>query len=310
MTAGRIHRFGPPDVIELEQVEVPTPGNGEILVRVKAAGVGPWDSWIRMGRSVLPQPLPLTLGSDISGVVESVGSGVREFAQGEAVFGVTNARFTGGYAEYAVAAAGMMAPKPKTLLDVEAASVPVVAVTAWQMLFDYAGLSAGQTAFIHGAAGNVGRYAVQLARRNGLRVMASARPADSAAIRTLGADDVVDVPSRRLSQLARTADAAIDTVGGETQALLFDIVKPGGTVVSAVSRPDEKEASRHRLRSIFFVVEIARPYLSRMATLFDAGGLKASVGHVLPLAEARTAHEMLDGRLPRPGGKIVLLVAR
>src|SRR5882672_5250770 len=107
MTVGRIHRFGPPDTIALEQLEVPEPREGEILVRVKAAGVGPWDAWIRMGRSALPQPLPLTLGSDISGVVDEVGPGVSEFTPGEAVFGVTNARFTGGYAEYAVAAAGM-----------------------------------------------------------------------------------------------------------------------------------------------------------------------------------------------------------
>ena len=189
MTAGRINRFGPPNVIRLEEIEVPKPGDGEILVRVKAAGVGPWDAWIRMGRSVLPQPLPLTLGSDISGVVDEVGSDVHEFAPGEAVFGVTNRRFTGGYAEYAVAQAGMMAGKPGTLLDVEAASVPVVAVAAWQMLFDYAGASSGQTVFVHGAAGNVGGYAVQLARWRGLRVIASARAADSAAVRALA--DVV-----------------------------------------------------------------------------------------------------------------------
>jgi NADPH:quinone reductase-like Zn-dependent oxidoreductase len=253
MTAGRIHRFGPPVTISLEQLEVPKPAEGEILVRVKAAGVGPWDAWIRMGRSVLPQPLPLTLGSDISGVVDEVGPGVSEFTPGEAVFGVTNARFTGGYAEYAVAAAGMMARKPETLVDVEAASVPVVAVTAWQMLFDHAGASTGQTVFTHGAAGNIGFRAVQLARRHGLRVIASARPAHSAAIRALGADDVVEVPSPRLKQLAQSADAAIDTVGGETQALLFELVKP------AVSPPDEKEASRRRLRAIFFVVEVATP---------------------------------------------------
>src|SRR5262245_46136198 len=202
MMAGRIHRFGPPDAIELQRIEVPRPEAGQILVRVKAAGVGPWDGWMRAGRSALPQPLPLTLGSDISGVVDAVGSGVGEFAPGDAVFGVTNPRFTDGYAEYAVVTAGMMARKPATLLDVEAASVPVVAVTAWQMLFDNAGASAGQTVFIHGAAGNVGRYALQLARWRGLHVIASARPVDIAAVRLLGADDVVEVPSARLNRLA------------------------------------------------------------------------------------------------------------
>jgi NADPH:quinone reductase-like Zn-dependent oxidoreductase len=309
MTAGRIHRFGPPDAIELEEIEVPKPGDGEILVRVKAVGVGPWDAWIRTGRSLLPQPLPLTLGSDISGVVEELGSDVSEFAPGEAVFGVTNARFTGGYAEYAVATAGTMARKPATLLDVEAASVPTVAVTAWQMLFDHAGASTGQTVFVHGAAGNVGAYAVQLARWRGLRVIAGARAGAAAAVRDLGADDVVEVPSARLGQFAKCADAVIDTVGGDSQTHLFELVRPGGTLVSAVSKPDEGWASRYRVRAIFFVAEIASPYLIQLAKLIDAGTLKTSVGHVLPLSEARMAHEMLEGRRPRPGGKIVLLVA-
>jgi NADPH:quinone reductase-like Zn-dependent oxidoreductase len=309
MTAGRIHRFGPPDAIELEQIEVPRPGDGEILVRVKAAGVGPWDAWIRAGRSVLPQPLPLTLGSDICGVVDELGPDVREFALGEAVFGVTNARFTGGYAEYAVATAGMMARKPATLLDVEAASVPVVAVTAWQMLVDHAGAAAGQTVFIHGAAGNVGAYAVQLARWRGLRVLASARAGSAPAVHALGADDVIEVPSARLGELARCADAVIDTVGGDTQTLLFELLKPGGTLVSAVSKPDERRASRYRVRAIFFIVEIASPYLIQLAKLIDAGALKPSVGRVLPLSEARMAHEMVEGLRPRPAGKIVFLVA-
>src|SRR5260370_21223436 len=250
-----------------------------------------------MGRSVLPQPLPLTLGADISGVVDEVGPGVSEFTPGEAVFGVTNARFTGGYAEYAVAAVGMMARMPGTLVDVEAASVPVVAVTAWQMLFDHAGASTGLTVFSHGAAGNVGLFAVQLARWRGLRVIASARAAHSAAIRALGADDVVEVPSPRLKHFAQSADAVIDAVGGETQALLFELVKPGGAVVSAVSPPDEKEASRRGLRAIFFVVEIATPYLARIAGLIAAGELKTSLGRLFALAAPRTAHASLDRRL-------------
>jgi len=187
--------------------------------------------------------------------------------------------------------------------------VPVIAVTAWQMLFDHAAVSAGQTVFIHGAAGNVGAYAVQLARWRGLRVIASARAAGAATVRALGADDVVDVPSARLGELAGCADAVIDTVGGETQPLLFELAKPGGTVVSAVSRPDEGRASRHGVRAIFFLVEIASPYLTQLATLIDAGVLKPSVGRVLPLSDVRIAHEMVDGRLPRPAGKIVLLVA-
>src|SRR5689334_17694607 len=171
--AWRVHEFGPPEIMKFERVARPEPGPGEVLVKVEAAGVGPWDGWIRAGKSALPQPLPLTLGSDLSGTVAAVGSGISELAVGDQVFGVTNAQFLGAYAEYAVASAGMLAKKPSSLSYAEAASVPVVAVTAWQGLFDHAHLEAGQTVVIHGAAGNVGAYAVQLARRARLRSIAT-----------------------------------------------------------------------------------------------------------------------------------------
>src|ERR1051325_8216600 len=139
MKAVRIHSFGSLDVIQLEEVPKPQPSEGEVLVQVKAVGVGPWDAWIRSGRSVLAQPLPLTLGSDLSGVIESVGPGVDDFDVGAEIFGVTNESFTGASAEYAIAKASMIAEKPKSLNFVHAASVPVVAVTAWQMVFDQIG---------------------------------------------------------------------------------------------------------------------------------------------------------------------------
>src|SRR5262249_39867673 len=151
----------------------PCPAAGEVLVKVHAAGVGPWDAWIRAGKSALPQPLPLILGSDLAGEVTALGADVSDMAVGDRVFGVTNTQFLGAYAEYAVASAAMLAKKPGSLGYVEAASVPVIAVTAWQGLFDYARLEAGQTVVIHGAAGNVGEFAVQFARRANLRVVAT-----------------------------------------------------------------------------------------------------------------------------------------
>jgi NADPH:quinone reductase-like Zn-dependent oxidoreductase len=154
--ACRVHSFGPPEVITMEDIARLEPGEGEVLVRVKAAGVGPWDAWIRAGKSALPHPLPLTLGSDLSGVVETLGARVTAFEPEDHVFGVTNPRFIGAYAEFAVVSAGMIAKKPARLGDIEAASIPVVAVTAWQALFEQADLAHGQTVLIHGAAGNVG----------------------------------------------------------------------------------------------------------------------------------------------------------
>lgn len=165
MRAARIHSFGPPDVVVVEDVPVPSPGPGEILVRVMAAGVAPWDALIREGESkVSPQP-PLTLGSDLSGVVEKVGSGVSDLAPGDEVYGVTNPQFCGAQAEFAVAMAGMVARKPQSLHYAEAASAPVIAVTAWQMLFQYAQATRGQTVMVVGAAGERG----SLRRTNGRR---------------------------------------------------------------------------------------------------------------------------------------------
>jgi NADPH:quinone reductase-like Zn-dependent oxidoreductase len=156
MMAWRVHEFGPPNVMRFEQVLRPTPGPSEVLVKVEAAGVGPWDGWIRAGKSALPQPLPLTLGSDLSGEIVAVGPGVSDLRVGDQVYGVTNPQFIGAYAEYALASAAMVSRKPTSLTHIDAASVPVIAVTAWQALFDQAQLKAGQTVVIHGAAGNVG----------------------------------------------------------------------------------------------------------------------------------------------------------
>src|SRR3954467_5746912 len=150
MKAARIHRFGPPDVIEVEDIPCPSPKPGEVLMRVAAAGVGPWDALIREGRSTVSPPPPLTLGSDVSGVVEAVGPGVSPFKKGDEGYGVTNPQFVGANAEFAVASASMVAPKPPRLTSLEAASVPVVAVTAWQMLFEHARPEAAQRVLILG----------------------------------------------------------------------------------------------------------------------------------------------------------------
>jgi NADPH:quinone reductase-like Zn-dependent oxidoreductase len=309
MKASRIHRFGPPDVIALEEIERPVPGEGEVLVRVKAAGVGPWDALIRTGTSGLPQPLPLTLGSDLSGSVEAIGGGQPTFEPGEEVFGVTNARFTDAYAEYAIASANMIARKPRTINDVEAASVPVIAVTAWQMLFDRAQLTAGQTVLVHGGAGNVGAYAVQLAHHEHARVIATASAADAAFVRGLGADQVIDFHAARFEDDAGPVDVVIDTVGGDTQRRSFAVLKPGGMLVSVVSQPDAQEAARRNVRTSYFIVDVTSRQLAQIASLIDAGQLTTSVGTVLPLADAQRAHEMLAGTVPHARGKIVLNVA-
>jgi len=308
MKAARILQFGPPEVILNTDVERPEPGEGQLLIRVKAAGVGPWDALIREGKSVILQPLPLTLGSDQAGVVEGVGSSVLGFKIGDEVYGVTNEQFTGAYAEYALASAAMVARKPKTLNFIEAASVPVVAVTAWQMLFDYAHATSGQTVLIHGAAGNVGAYAVQLARQAGLHVVATASARDADYVRQLGADRVLNYQAAPFEQSLRAVDVVIDTVGGETRERSFHVLKRNGILVSVASPIPKGMPENYGVKAVFFLVEVTTARLNTIAELFDTGKLVPQVGTVLPLKEARVAHEMLGGAAHNRG-KIVLEVA-
>jgi NADPH:quinone reductase-like Zn-dependent oxidoreductase len=308
MAAWRVYEFGPPDVMRLEQVPRPIPGAGEVLVKVHAAGVGPWDAWIRSGKSALPQPLPLTPGSDLSGEISVVGPGVTDVRAGDPVYGVTNPNFVGAYAEYALASAAMISRKPTSLTYVEAASVPVVAATAWQALFDHARVKAGQTVVIHGAAGNVGAYAVQFARRAGARIVATAAAEDLDFLHDLGANTVIDFRTQRFEQEVRDVDAVIDLVGGETQMHSFQILRPGGKLISAVSNPDRDLARTAGVEAVFFLVNVTSQHLAEIASLIDGGQLRSHVGAVLPLTNAREAHLMLDGSRPRPKGKIVLAI--
>ena len=300
-----MHAFGGVDAMVYEDVPKPAPGPGQVLIRVAATGVGPWDAWIREGKSVLPQPLPLTLGADLSGRIEEVGPDVAGFQPNDAVFGVTNARFTGAYAEYAVAETAMIAAKPARLSDVEAASVPVVGCTAHEMLFDHAGARAGQTVVVLGGAGNVGGYAVQLAQLAGARVVATARPRDFDLLRSWGVADIVAAGDAPPPELAAQADAVIDTVGGAALATAFAWLRRGGALISAVAEPDQSAARRHEARAQFMLVAVTTAALSRLAELIDAAKVSVRVGERLSLAEAPLAHQLLEaGKRP---GKIVLV---
>jgi len=304
MKAARVLRFGPPSVITNDDLPQPEPAAGQLLVRVKAAGVGNWDALIREGKVEL-QPLPIILGSEMSGIVEAIGVEVSGFKLGDEVYGATNEQFSGAYVEYALPLARMMAQKPKTLNFIEAASVPIVTVTAWQMLFDYADVTAGQTVLIHGAAGNVGAYAVQLARHAGLHVVATAGSADLDYVRGLGAERVVDYKRERFEEALTGVDVVLDTVGGETQQRSIRVLKPGGILVSVVSPIPETAQKHYGVRAAYFYVDVTTARLNKITELFDSGKLLTDVGTVLPLEQARVAHEMLEGA-PHRRGKIVL----
>lgn len=299
MRAVRIHQFGGPEAVVVEDVPVPAPEKGEVLVRVEAAGVAPWDAIIREGKSkVSPQP-PLTLGSDLAGVIEVVGEGVTGFAVGDAVYGVTNPQFCGAHAEYAVAQAGMIAPRPRRLNALEAASAPVIAVTAGQMLFEYAKAKSGETAMITGAAGNVGAYAVQLALQAGIKVVAVARARDAEVLRGLGVETVMDSDG---DEALPEVDCLLDLLGGGVLERCAGAVKAGGKVVSVTAMQAPKRAD---VEFAFFYAEVTTERLRKLTELFESGKISARVGSVLALIEARKAHEMLAGA-PHKRGKIVL----
>lgn len=292
-------------MIQIDDVPCPAPGPGEVLVRVANAGVGPWDALIREQKSVVRASLPITLGSDLSGFVEALGPDVTGFATGDRVYGVTNADFIGACAEFAVAQAGRIARKPEALSFAEAASAPVVGVTAWQMLFEYANAARGQTVLIHGAGGNVGGYAVQLAVQAGLRVFATASSQDAEHVRAAGAAVVVDYRSEAFEKVVPKVDIVLDTVGGETRERSMKVVKPGGILVTAVSGLEPRSGVDDGIRTAFFLVDVTTERLNALTDRFDARRLATRVGSVVPLAEARAAHEMLGGA-PHQPGKIVL----
>ena len=301
MKAARIHSFGPPDVVVVEDVPMPSPGPGEVLVRVMAAGVAAWDAIIREGKSkVSPQP-PITLGSDLSGVVEQVGPGVTDFAPADEVYGATNPQFCGAQAEFAVAMAEMIARKPQSLNYVEAASAPVIAVTAWQMLLQYGQATRGQTVMVVGAAGNVGAYAVQMAVDAGIHVVAIAHLADQDLLHSLGVKSIIDSSKPAFERDLPQVDVILDTVGGSTFQRCVAALKPGGKLVTSVSTQPLPAGA------IFFYAEVTTARLQTLTPLFEAGRITARVGSVLPLSEARQAQAMLAGA-PHKAGKIVLQI--
>ena len=306
MRAIRVHESGGIDTMRLDEIPRPVPGAGEVLVAVKAAGVGPWDRLVREGQSGLGQALPLTLGSDVSGTVAALGADVDVFALGDAVYGATNNQFVGGYAEYALVEAGKIARKPPALDYVTAAGLPVVAVTAWQMLFEYARIAPGQAILVRGAAGSVGACATQMAKQAG--VYGAARVRDIERVRALGAEPVVESDRVGAQLASRSLDAVIDTIGGDELESTSEALRPNGIIVSVVRAPDEAYLRSKGVRAAYFIVDVTRDRLDKISAMVERGTLNLPVGEVLDLADASTAHRMLDGAPHKPG-KIVLKVA-
>ena len=309
MKAIRMHGRGGPDHLVYEDAPQLHPGVGEVLVRVYATGVIAnelkWDATYET-KAGSPRALPIP-GRDLSGVVEEVGPTVTTLVKGDEVYAMMDYGCDGAEAEYTIALPDELVPKPRTLDFVQAAAVPLTALTAWQALFEYAGLAAGQTVLIHGAAGGVGVFAVQLARWSGAQVIATASTRNRDFLRELGANEIIDYTTTRFEEVVHNVDLVFDTVGGDTLQRSWQVVKSGGVLVSVVSpRPSFAEAKAYDVRPVWFVVEPNREQLIQIGALIDAGRIRPIIDTVLPLSQARQAYER--GAQGHTRGKIVLRV--
>jgi NADPH:quinone reductase-like Zn-dependent oxidoreductase len=309
MKAIRLHGRGGPAHLVYEDAPQPHLGVEEVLVRVYATGVIAnelkWDVTYQT-KAGSPRALPIP-GRDLSGVVEAVGHGVTEPAKGDEVYAMLDYCCDGAEAEFTIALPNELAPKPRTLDHVQAAAVPLTALTAWQALFVHARLAAGQTILIHGAAGGVGVFAVQLARWAGAQVIATASQRNRDFLCELGANEIIDYTTTRFEEVVQGVDFVFDTVGGDTLHRSWQVVKPGGVLASVVSpRPSFAEAQAYNVRPVWFVVQPNREQLVRIGALIDEGKLRPIIDTVLPLSQARQAYE--QGEKGHTRGKIVLRV--
>jgi NADPH:quinone reductase-like Zn-dependent oxidoreductase len=299
MRAVVIHETGGPEVLHYEETERPDPGDGEVLIRVRAASVNPVDWKYRRGLS--EKPLPAVLGNDASGTVEV--SRAEAFAEGDDVFGIVA---SGGYAEFATTPAALVARKPAALSHEHAAAIPVAGMTAWQALFDRGGLERGQTALIAGAAGGVGHFAVQFAKRAGARTIGTGSTRNREFVLGLGADEYVDYTEQDVADVVQDADVVLDTVGGEVTASLVPAVRPGGIIVTIAAAPPEDAARQRGARAELLITSPEAELLAQIGDLVASGEVRVEIAEALPLTEVARAHELSESGHVR--GKIVLTV--
>lgn len=308
MKAVRIHEYGDVDTLTYEDAPMPEPGPADVRVRVHAAAVNPVDWKIRAGylAEMIPYEMPLTVGWDVSGVVDQVGAQVTHVAVGDEVYSRPDIARDGSYAEYMVMRASEVAAKPKTLSHNEAAAVPLAALTAWQALFQHAKLQKGERVLIHAGAGGVGSFAIQFAKWAGAHVIATGSSPSEALVRDLGAHEFVDYRSQRFEDVLAKVDVVLDTIGGDTQTRSVGLLNSGGRLFSVVGTPDATALDAVGATGGTFMVQPSSENLGRIAQLIDDGKVRVLIDSVFPLSEARDAHTR--SQTGRAKGKIVLEV--
>jgi NADPH:quinone reductase-like Zn-dependent oxidoreductase len=292
----------------MESLELPALHGDELLIRVHAASVNPVDFKTRAGKFpvIRESDLPLTLGRDVAGVVENAGAAANYFNRGDKVYALLEPK-QGGYAQFTKIKASLCGLKPVNVTDVEAAAIPLAALTAYQGLFVHGELKAKQRVLIHGGSGGVGHMAVQLAKAKGAHVTTTVGTQNVDFARQLGADEVIDYRKQRFEDDLQPVDVVLDLVGGETQERSFAVLKPGGALISTLQPPDEQKLREHELRGTIFLVEPSAAQLAEIGRLVETDELRPHIAATFPLHQAAQAQQRLERERSR--GKIVLEIA-
>lgn len=306
MKAIRLHHVGGSESLLYDDAPNPIPKDNEVLVQVYATAITPtefdWYPTFHTPEGTM-RPFPIIPGHEFSGVVDAIGSDCKDMQVGASIYGLSDWFIDGAQAEYCVTVPANIAPKPVTLEHTQAAAVPISALTAWQALIDRAHLSAGQQVLIHGAAGGVGSFAVQVARHQSAHVITTASAANSAFVKALGADEVIDYRITPFETVVREVDVVLDTVGGDTRDRSWAVLRKGGRLVTVAA--DAEGSKEQRVRDAFFIVEPSRNQLANIAHLIDTGALRPVVGTVFSMENFRQAYEQKPVR-----GKNVLRIAQ
>ena len=310
MKAIRLHARGGPEQLVYEDAPMPEPAYREVRIRVHAAAITPTElTWDESYQYADGRPrIPAIPGHDVSGVVESIGRAAIGLKVGDEVFGLIDFPHDGSFAEFVCAPAADLAPKPRTLDHIHAAAVPLSALTAWQALFEHGDLEPGQRVLIHGAAGGVGGFAVQMARSRGAHLIATASPRHAESLRALGVNEIIDYTSVQFESAVSNMDLVFDTVGGQTQERSFQTLRRGGRLISIAAPPVPAKPLEAGVDAMFFIVRPNRSQLIEIGKLIDAGKLKVAVQSVFPLSRTKEAFDLAAAGHLR--GKIVVQVVQ
>lgn len=308
MKAAQINEYGAPSVLTINEVDVPTVGEGQVLVEVHASSLNPFDSTVRNGymKDMIPLELPVTLGGDIAGVVTGLGEVVTDVAVGDKVYGQANvvAGNSGAFAEFAATKAEQVAKMPANLDFLQAGSLPLVGVSALQALTEHIGLQSGQKLFIHGGAGGIGTIAIKIAKHIGAYVATTASADNTDLVKELGADEVIDYKTQDFAELLSDYDAVFDLVGGDDFNKSLTILKKGGVAVSMIAQVDEAKTKELGVTAITQATHVTTDALNALTKLIEENVVEPQVSKTFPLDQIQEAFEAREsGAVP---GKVVI----